>query len=126
MSTYKITNITNTVEKRNAKHNSILNVEYVDGMEKKNVSIKPNETIFITISSLPLSVQRLRVKNLISVIEIDSKELNKAINETKPKVVQTVKSSNDAESKLKEREKQYHSSSKKKSKKEDDVTENAE
>lgn len=118
MSTYKITNITNTIEKRNVKHNSILNVEYVDGMEKKIIEIKPNETIFITIPTLPLSVQRLRVKNLVSVTEIDSNELNKAINVTKSKPINTVKSS-EIESKSKE--KQYYSS-KKKSKKEDEIT----
>lgn len=117
MSTYKITNITNTIEKRNVKHNSILNVEYVDGMEKKSIKIKPNETVFITISTLPLSVQRLRVKNLVSVTEIDSNELNKAISGTKPKPINVVKS-NETESKTKE--KQFHSS-KKKSKKEDEI-----
>lgn len=117
MSTYKITNITNTIEKRKVKHNSILNVEYVDGMEKKSIKIKPNETVFITISTLPLSVQRLRVKNLVSVTEIDSNELNKAISGTKPKPINVVKS-NETESKTKE--KQFHSS-KKKSKKEDEI-----
>jgi hypothetical protein len=118
MSTYKITNITNTIEKRNINFNSILNVEYIDGMKKKGIVIKPNETIYITISSLPISVQRLRIKNLVSVIEVDSTELNKAISKIKPKTIKAIKSS-EIEPKLKEK---YYNL-KRKNKKDEEIIE---
>lgn len=119
MSTYKITNITNTIEKRNVKHNSTLIIDYVDGMENKCVNIKPNETIYITISSLPISIQRLRMKNLISVVEIDSIELNKAIVERKQKTIKTIKST-EIEFKSKEK----HHNNKRKNKKDEEYIEN--
>jgi len=75
MSTYKITNITHLAGKRDLKYNSVLDIEYVDQMVKKTVKIKPNDSLYLTISSLPLSVHRLRVKNLITVTEVSNKEM---------------------------------------------------
>lgn len=69
MSTYKITNITNFLGKRDYNYNSNLDVEFVDNMMKKIVTIKPNDSVYLTIQSLPLSIHRLRVKNLITVSE---------------------------------------------------------
>ena len=118
MSTYKITNITSSVDKRHVKYNSILSIEYVDEMERKEIKIKPNETIFITIPTIPLSVQRLRIKNLLSVTEVDSNELNKVVSKTKEKTVKTTKSS---EIKHKTDEKQSSHIQKKKQKKDDEI-----
>jgi len=86
MNTYKITNITNTAGKRDFKFNSSLNVEYVDNMMKKTVAIKPGESLYLTVTSLPMSVHKLRVKNLVSVIEVSQSELESIKNEKKPKV----------------------------------------
>jgi len=80
MNTYKITNITNLAAKRDVKYNSSLNIEYVDKMTKKVITLRPNDVVYLKIPSLPLSVQRLRVKNLITVSEIDETELTKTIN----------------------------------------------
>jgi hypothetical protein len=88
MNTYKITNLTNTAGKRDPYFNSVLNISYVDAMMKKNLTIKPGETIYLQISTLPLSVHRLRVKKLISVVEISQSELKNAMdasNKRKPK-----------------------------------------
>lgn len=90
MSTYKITNITNTISKRDIKYNSILNIEYHDNMEKKIVNIKPGEEILLTTISLPISVQRLKIKNLITVIEITQSELNKSQNNSKINTVKPI------------------------------------
>ena len=87
MGTFKITNITNLASKRDFKYNSILNIDYVDKMAKKIISIKPGDTAYLTISSLPLSVHRLRVKNLITVDEIDSIEFAKSMKNIKTKTV---------------------------------------
>jgi len=75
MNTYKITNLTNTAGKRDPKFNSTLDIDYVDAMMKKTVKVNPGESIFLQISTLPLSVHRLRVKGLISVVEISQSEL---------------------------------------------------
>lgn len=79
MSTFKITNITNLLGKRKPKYNTIIEIDYIDGMVKKIMKIKPGDTIFFTSSSLPLSVRRLRLKNLIAVAEISPEELNKRL-----------------------------------------------
>ena len=79
MNTYKITNITNLAGKRDFKFNSDLNVEFVDNMVKKNVIIKPNESVYLSVSSLPLSVHRLRVKGLVTVTEVGEKELSELL-----------------------------------------------
>ena len=84
MANYKITNITNTAGKRELGFNSILNIEYVDSMMKKTVKVKPGEVVFLKIHSLPLSVRKLRVKKLISVIEITDNELKNSMNINKP------------------------------------------
>ena len=89
MSTYKITNITNSIGKREPKYNSILDVEFVDHMVKKIVRVKPGNSIFLNADALPLSVHRLRVKGLVIVEEISESELAKLIKkpeQPKPKV----------------------------------------
>jgi hypothetical protein len=91
MSTYRITNITNSIGKRDFKFNSVLDVDYVDGMMKKTVKVKPGDAVYLTIPSLPLSVHRLRVKGLITVIEVTPGELSKAMGSVKPVVVVTKK-----------------------------------
>jgi hypothetical protein len=90
MANYKITNITNTAGKRDMKFNTTLDIDYVDGMTKKTLKVKPGETVFLQIHSLPLSVHRLRVKKLITVSEISANELRDNINAGKPKVAQPI------------------------------------
>ena len=85
MANYKITNITNLAGKRDARFNTILSIDYVDNMMKKTIKIKPNETVFLQIHSLPLSVHKLRVRKLISVVEISNTELTNNMNVGKPK-----------------------------------------
>jgi hypothetical protein len=87
MSTYKITNITNLAGKRDLKYNSILDIDYIDEMTKKTIKVKPGNTIYLTVSTLPLSIHRLRVKGLITVTEIGLKELNDAMGKIKPMAI---------------------------------------
>lgn len=75
MGTFKITNITNTLGKRDAKYNTVLSIGYVDDMLKKTINIKAGETVYLTIPSLPISAHLLRVKNLITVIEVGDNEI---------------------------------------------------
>lgn len=85
MSTYKITNITNLLNKRDSKFNMVLDIEYIDDRTKKVISVKPADTVFLTVNSLPLSVHRLRIKKMIEISEISATELAKLMEKDKPK-----------------------------------------
>ena len=112
MSTYKITNITNTLGKREFMNNSTVNIEYVDNMMKKSVPIQSGAELFLSVDSLPLSIHRLRIKNLITVVEVSEEEL------VKSKIVPAVLPKPVVE-KEKTTEEQHKVSSKKKSVKKD-------
>jgi hypothetical protein len=85
MKTYKITNTTNLVGRRDSKYNTIVNIEYIDNRIKKNTKLKAGDTVFLTVESLPLSIHRLRIKNLITVTEISATELAEKMEKTNPK-----------------------------------------
>ena len=98
MNTYKITNLTNTAGKRDFKFNSPLNIDYIDKMIKKTVTTQPGASLYLTVPSLPISVHKLRAKNLISVVEVSAKELadSMGVVKSKPKPA-TVKTPLDKE-----------------------------
>ena len=81
MTTYKVTNITNRLTKRANGYNSTLDIEVIERMKRKSLSIRPNDTLFLTVSSLPLSVHKLRMKGHLTVVEIKESDI------PKPKVV---------------------------------------
>jgi hypothetical protein len=85
MTTFKITNITHLLGKRGFKSNSELEVEYIDNMQKKTLKIKPQETVYIALNSLPLSIHRLRIKGLVTVNEISKKEMKTILAAEKQK-----------------------------------------
>jgi len=85
MNTYKITNLTNQLGRRDSKYNSVVDIEYIDNRAKKVAKVKPGETVFLSVQSLPLSVHRLRVKNVITVSEVSAAELRKSLEASKPK-----------------------------------------
>ena len=107
MNTYKITNLTNLAGKRDFKFNSDLDIEFIDKMVKKTVKIKAGNSVYLTVDSLPMSVHKLRAKNLVSVTEISPKELEISMNETKSKTVQTnsddIKTTSPTESPIKKK-----------------------
>ena len=84
MANYRITNITDTLGKREPKYNSTLDLNYIDSMMKKTIKVKPGEMVYLQIQSLPLSIQQFRVKRLISVVEISNTELKNCMNELRP------------------------------------------
>jgi hypothetical protein len=90
MAIFKITNITNKIERRQNGYNSSVEIEYVNSMEKKLVILRSGEVLFMDISTLPISIHKLRAKNLISVIETSKNEMNNGMsvkaNLGKPKV----------------------------------------
>ncbi|MFA5366433.1 MAG: hypothetical protein WC333_00720 [Dehalococcoidia bacterium] len=61
-------------------------------MMKKTVKVKPGGSIYLTVQTLPLSIHRLRVKGLVTVIEVTSAELNAEIKKVAKPVSIPVKS----------------------------------
>jgi hypothetical protein len=90
MNTYKITNLTNLAGKRDVKFNSVLDIDYIDSRVKKTIKLRPGDTVFLQIASLPISIHRLMVKKLISVIEIGECELRNNMNALKPKKTEII------------------------------------
>jgi hypothetical protein len=83
MNTYKIINITDKLGKRAANYNSTLKISYVDRMERKTMMLKPNEEVYFTTDSLPISLHKFRVKGFVSISDVTDKELRKLRNEEK-------------------------------------------
>jgi len=93
-------NVTNLIGKRDSRFNTTLDIEYVDSMVKKTIKIKPGETVYLQISSLPLSVHSLRVKKLINVAEVSINELKNSIAASRPipvKIEENKKTDTDVE-----------------------------
>lgn len=89
MKTFKITNITNLVGKRDSRFNMAIDIEYIDNRRKKVINLKAGNEVFLTVDSLPLSIHRLRIKNLISIEEVNLAEYNKSTE----KKIQPIKKS---------------------------------
>jgi len=75
MGIYKITNTTNKIDKRQQGFNSLVLIDYVNNMEKQSKPLNAGETLFIEISALPISIHKLRAKNMISVSEASRSEM---------------------------------------------------
>src|SRR5208282_418507 len=71
MVTYKISNITNTFAKRHSYFNTNVNLEYVDGIFKKSRILSPGQSLYLSLSTLPVEIHKLRAKGLITVVEVD-------------------------------------------------------
>jgi hypothetical protein len=71
MGYYKITNITNTFSKRDVFFNKTVEIEYIDRMTKKTYSLKPADSMYLSVVALPMSVQKLKIKGQVIVSEID-------------------------------------------------------
>jgi len=80
MNNYKITNITNQLGKRDANFNSILDIDYIDGMTKKVFKLMPNQTVFMKLVSLPISVHKMRIRNFVIVQEVNDATVLAEIN----------------------------------------------
>lgn len=90
MSNYKITNITNSLGKRDLMYNSSVDVEYVSGLDKIKYILQPNETLYLKIDSLPLSVHKLRMKKFVIVSEIDSQTMASEYNKKNIKPINPI------------------------------------
>jgi len=75
MNTYKIINITHLLGKREQHYNSDVVFDYIDDFVKKSITIKPKEFIYLVSSKIPISLQRLRIKNHVAIIDVSGNEL---------------------------------------------------
>ena len=74
MKYFKIKNLTNTFEKRQFNVNTPLDITYIDSMVKKSKRIFPDETLYLQLSTLPLSIHKMRINGLVAVSEITKDE----------------------------------------------------
>ncbi|MFW6247138.1 MAG: hypothetical protein ACOC22_03150 [bacterium] len=87
MKYFKIKNLTNTLKKRYVRSNTALDIIYVDGMIKKTKKIFPDQTIFLELTTLPLSIHKMRVNGLVAVSEISREEFLFEVNKPVEKKV---------------------------------------
>jgi hypothetical protein len=67
---YKIINNTFKLNKRDANFNKTLYFSYIDGFERKEISIKPSQLMYMEFNSLPISLRKLSLKGLVSIFQI--------------------------------------------------------
>jgi hypothetical protein len=90
MNTYKITNITNQLHKRDVHFKTPVKIEYIDDRKKKVAEVKTGENLFLTVATLPLAIHRLRIKGLINITEASVADIKK-INPPEKKTVKKTK-----------------------------------
>lgn len=76
MGMYKIKNLTDSFGKRDADYNKVVSFQISNGLMKKTITIDPGNELYIELKMLPLDLQRLRIKKVISVTEIGNLEYN--------------------------------------------------
>jgi len=112
---YRITNNTDKLGKRDDNYNTTLKITYTDEMEKKELFLKPGNVLYFKTNSLPLSVHKLRVQNLVSVEEISDRELKdiQTKKETNKKTSTTTTTTKKPKSKTKKKSTSKKSTTKK-------------
>jgi hypothetical protein len=74
MAHYKIKNITDKFGKRHVNKDSVLNIEYHVGFQKKYRRLAAGDEIVLSCRTLPVSIHTLRAKKMITVMEISENE----------------------------------------------------
>ena len=89
MTYYKITSLTPKLGKRHIDKNTTLNISYREGFNTREHNLAAGATLYISSPSLPVNLHKLRMKNLISVVEI-GKNLFLKLTKPKPVVEKTI------------------------------------
>jgi hypothetical protein len=90
---YKITSLTTKLPKRHLHKDSKLEIEYREGFDTKINELPAGGTVYISTPSLPVNYHKLRMKELISVVEIGKNTFMKLQHGSKrkaPPVVETI------------------------------------
>ena len=90
MAYYKIKSLTKGLPKRHLDKNKTLTIEYRDGFTVKTNTLTPTGVLYISSPSLPLNFHTLRMKGLISVVEIN-KNLFMKLSKPKKKLIPPAK-----------------------------------
>ena len=67
---YKITSLTSKLAKRHSDKSATLKIAYRDRFTEKEHSLPAGGTLYISSPSLPINLHKLRMKKLISVVEL--------------------------------------------------------
>ena len=78
MAYYKIKNITNSLAKRHDNKNKTLDITYNVGFNKKTYILPVGGEMIISCMNLPVNIQTLRIKQLVTVKEISENEFLKS------------------------------------------------
>lgn len=84
---YKILNTTFKLNKRDENYNKTLYFDYVDGFEKKRITIKPSQLIYIELKNLPISLHILRMQGLVSILQVTDDEFNREYDKHKKMLI---------------------------------------
>ena len=68
---YKITSLTHKLPKRHINKDKTLEIEYRESFSEKKYILPPNGTLYISSPSLPVNLHKLRMKKMITVVEIN-------------------------------------------------------
>jgi len=77
MGYYKIKNITNLLGKRHLSKNTTLDVEYSSGYKKESFLLNVGGIAYFEAGNLPFNIHKLRMKNMITVVEVSKNEFYK-------------------------------------------------
>lgn len=114
---YKIFNRTFRLDKRDADYNKTLYFDVPEGFHMKTYTIRPSQLIYMELSDIPISLRKLRMKGLITILQVTDDEYyneldkhNKIIMENKKKKKQ---SKNDVKTNKKNTTKKQENTNKK-------------
>lgn len=96
MAIFKITNITNTLSKRESKYNTDVEFNIGNGIKYEKIIIKPGQLSFVECRQIPISVYKLKLNGLILIEDSNHNEYNQLTYKPKSKIViNEIKSSNE-------------------------------
>lgn len=76
MAFYKIKNMTGSLGKRDKNKNKVLNIEFLNKFEKNTYTLGINDTIYLKLETIPLTLHQLRINGFINIIQISENEFN--------------------------------------------------
>lgn len=72
---FRIKNITNLLDKRHPAYNTSVEIEYINGLLRKKITIKPDNDIILSSKSLLPSVDRLRLNGHVLITQVTGYEI---------------------------------------------------
>lgn len=86
---FKITSLTNNLPKRHPNKGAALTIEYRDKYAQKTQQLFPSATLYLAAPSLPVNLHKLRMRGLVSIVEVSKNIFMKLTN---PNDIKKVKS----------------------------------